>query len=113
MCGGCRDLANSYAACYKLRRNEALKKKPYKKRLSVTRLCGEEKHHAHYEVDPNIMFDPNNVECYCDPGDVSLFVGDCHLSKFKFQTLDEARVFRDWAFGLLETHLTLTAEREN
>ena len=47
------------------------------------------------------MFDPENVECYVVPGDVLLFVGDYHLSKFKFQTFDEARVFRDWAFGLL------------
>ena len=97
VCGRCRNLANAYAARYKLRRNVASMKKPYKKRLSVTRLRSQEKHHAHYEVDSKIMFDPNNVECYCDPGDVLLFVGDYHLSEFKFGTLDEARDFRDWA----------------
>ena len=113
VCGRCRRLANIYAERYKYRWKEYNRKKTYTKRESIIRHpCGLGPLEP-YEVDPKIMFDPENVECYCDPGDVSLFVGDCHLSKFKFQTLDEARVFRDWAFGLLETHLTLTAEREN
>ena len=113
LCGRCRQLANIYAERYKYRWKEYNRKKTYTKRASIIRHPCSLGPLEPYEVDPKIMFDPENVECYCDPGDVMLFVGDCHLSKFKFQTLDEARVFRDWAFGLLETHLTLTAEREN
>ena len=113
VCGRCRRLANIYAERYKYRWKEYNRKKTYTKRESIIRHPCSLGPLEPYEVDPKIMFDPENVECYCDPGDVMLFVGDCHLSKFKFQTLDEARVFRDWAFGLLETHLALTAEREN
>ena len=101
VCGRCRRLANIYAERYKYRWKEYNRKKTYTKRESIIRHPCSLGPLKPYEVDPKIMFDPENVECYCDPGDVSLFVGDCHLSKFKFQTLDEARVFRDWAFGLL------------
>ena len=102
LCGRCRRLANIYAERYKYRWKEYNRKKTYTKRESIIRHpCGLGPLEP-YEVDPKIMFDPENVECYVVPGDVLLFVGDYHLSKFKFKTFDEARVFRDWAFGLLE-----------
>ena len=60
------------------------------------------KQEEHYDVESDIMFDPNAVVYYVQPGDLLLFVGDRHLSKFKFQTLAEAREFKNWAFGILK-----------
>ena len=60
------------------------------------------KQEEHYDVESDIMFDPNAVVYYVNPKNVLLFVGDCHLSEFKFGTLDEAREFKDWAFGILK-----------
>ena len=55
----------------------------------------------HCDVGSDIMFDPNNDVYYFHPVDVFLFVGDCHSSEFKFETLAEAREFKNWAFGIL------------
>ena len=75
-------------------------KEKYKPRLAIYRDPLD--HHCNeYEVEPHIYYDPNMVTCYVDTDDL-LFVGDYHLSEFKFRTLDEAREFRDWAFGLLK-----------
>ena len=63
------------------------------------------KQEEHYDVESDIMFDPNAVVYYVNPKNVLLFVGDCHLSEFKFGTLDEAREFRDWAFGILKAKI--------
>ena len=63
------------------------------------------KQEEHCDVESDIMFDPKNVVYYVCPKDVLLFVGDCHLSEFKFQTLAEAREFRDWAFGILKAKI--------
>ena len=62
------------------------------------------KQEEHCIVESDIMFDPDAVLYYVNPKDVLLFVGDCHLSEFKFGTLAEAREFRDWAFGILKAN---------
>ena len=59
-------------------------------------------HHCNeYEVEPHIFYDPNNMVCFVKTDEL-FFVGDYHLSEFKFQTLAEAREFRDWAFSLFK-----------
>ena len=98
ICSACRKRAKKY---YKGSKYGCVRRRTYNKTITEYRRplenCGDD-----YEVEANIMYDPNNVVCYVEPGDVLLFVGDYHLSEFKFQTLDEARGFRDWAFGLLK-----------
>ena len=60
------------------------------------------KQEEHCDVESDIMFDPNNVVYYVETRDLLLFVGDYHISEFKFGTLFEAREFKDWAFGILK-----------
>ena len=101
ICSECRKRATTY---YKGSKYGCVRRRTYNKtraeyRKPLERCCGD------YEVEANIMYDPNNVVCYADPGDVLLFVGDYHLSEFKFGTLDEAKDFRDWAFGILNAKI--------
>ena len=98
ICSACRYRAKTY---YKGSKYGYVRQRTYNKtraeyRKPLERRCDD------YEVEANIMYDPNNVVCYVEPGDVLLFVGDYHLSEFKFGTLDEATDFRDWAFGIFE-----------
>ena len=78
-------------------------KQPYKQRPTIYR-DPSDNYSDEFEVEPHIYYDPNMVTCYVDTDDL-FFVGNYHLSEFKFQTLDEAREFRDWAFKLLKAKI--------
>ena len=98
LCADCRKRARSYILAYDRLRSGP--KQKYNKRPAIYRepledYCNE------YEVEPHIFYDPNNMVCFVKTDEL-FFVGDYHLSEFKFQTLVEAREFRDWAFGLFK-----------
>ena len=103
LCADCRARARSY---FKKHSREYLPKGKYNKRESEFRSpVINIKQEEHCNVESDIMFNHNDVVYYVNPKDVLLFVGDCHLSEFKFQTLAEAREFRDWAFGILKAKI--------
>ena len=97
LCSECRERARGYQASYKASGKIPMRK--YNKR-DVEYREPLEQDLACYEVEPYIMYDPNYMVCVINPGDLLLFVGDRHLTDFNFQTLDEAREFRDWVFGI-------------
>ena len=101
LCADCRKKQRSYMIAYE--RPQRGSKQPYKQRPTIYR-DPSDNYSDEFEVEPHIYYDPNMVTCYVDTDDL-LFVGDYHLSEFKFQTLDEAREFRDWAFGLLKAKI--------
>ncbi len=72
---------------------------------SVTRLCRQEtpQVHEHYEVEPRIMYDPNDNKCYVNlvDYDAVIFVGETYHSDVKFDTLDEAMAFSEYLMGVL------------
>ena len=98
LCADCRIRARSYMIAYDRPRfgpKQKYNKRPAVYREPLEHYCNE------YEVEPHIFYDPNNMVCFVKTIELA-FVGDYHLSEFKFQTLDEAREFRDWAFGLFK-----------
>ena len=99
LCADCRRRARSYRVNYIT--SGKIPSRKYNKR-DVEYREPLEQDLACYEVEPYIVYDPNNMVCVIDPGDLLLFVGDRHLSDFNFQTLDEAREFKDWAFTLFK-----------
>ena len=99
LCADCRERARSY---YKKHSREYVPKSKYNKRESEFRTpVINIKQEEHYDVESDIMFNPNDVVYYVETRDLLLFVGDYHISEFKFGTLFEAREFKDWAFGIL------------
>ena len=98
ICADCRELLRRYRITYErpvLKQKQKYKPRPAVYRDPLEDYCNE------YEVEPHIFYDPNNMVCFVKTDEL-FFVGDYHLSEFKFQTLVEAREFRDWAFGIFK-----------
>ena len=102
LCFDCRERAKCYQVHHRVKCK--LPKQKYSKRDSEYRDPSDRPCNM-FEVEPYIMYEPCNMICFVKPGDLLLFVGDYHLSEYKFSTLDEARDFRDWAMGVFSNHM--------
>ena len=98
LCADCRQLMRCYRNTHErpvIKQKQKYKPRPAVYRDPLEQYCNE------YEVEPHIYYDPNTMVCFVKTDEL-FFVGDYHLSEFKFQTLFEAREFRDWAFSLFK-----------
>ena len=98
LCADCRQLMRCYRNTHDrpvIKQKQKYKPRPAVYRDPLEQYCNE------YEVEPHIYYDPNTLVCFVKTDEL-FFVGEYHVSEFKFQTLVEAREFRDWAFSLFK-----------
>ncbi len=68
LCCDCRERARRYQINYRVKNIEP--KQKYNKRVSEYRESSDY-HRDVYEVEPDIMYNPNTSVCFCDPCDLS------------------------------------------